>query len=167
MRSRLLARALVGLTAAVGLAVGGLAGAGTGFAASAPVFEPVSEQQVAVPAPAVARLAVENLGLSATQARNVQCWLRKYWGYTGALDGQLGTSSWQAYQRGLQHDWGYTGAIDGVVGSGTVMALQRQMRDAGWGYTGAIDGVAGPDTRAAFQRFADACLSVCREGLSA
>ncbi|MFI0743354.1 peptidoglycan-binding protein [Streptomyces sp. NPDC021100] len=164
MRSRFLVRALVGLFAAVGLAVAGPVDTGTGRAAAAPYAAPPTARQPAGPAPAV-RLAVENLGLSAAQAQNVQCWLRKYWGYTDALDGQLGTGSWQAYQRALRHDWGYTGAIDGVVGSGTVMALQRQMRDAGWGYGGAIDGVAGPETRAAFQRFADACVSVCRQGI--
>ncbi|MER5783475.1 peptidoglycan-binding protein [Streptomyces mobaraensis] len=160
MRSRSLVRALVGLSAAVGLAVASPVGAGTGHAVPAPT----AARQQAGPLPA-GRLAVENLGLSAAQAQNVQCWLRKFWGYPDPLDGQLGTSSWQAYQRALRHDWGYTGAIDGVVGSGTVMALQRQMRDAGWGYSGAIDGVAGPETRAAFQRFADACVSVCRQGI--
>ncbi|WP_171161905.1 peptidoglycan-binding protein [Streptomyces sp. I05A-00742] len=157
MRPRLFTRALVGITAVVGLAAGSLAGAGAGFAASAPTAHRV------VSSDSVALFAVENLGLSAGQAQNIQCWLRKFWSYPDAIDGQLGTSSWQAYQRALKHDWGYTGAIDGIVGSGTVMALQRQMRDAGWGYTGPIDGVAGPDTRAAFKRFADACEGVCRQ----
>jgi hypothetical protein len=101
-----------------------------GFAASAPTSKPAASSEAVVP------LAVVNLGLSTAQARNVQCWLKANWGYTGALDGQLGTNSWKAFQRNLRTYWGYTGAIDGIVGSGTVKALQRLLKDS-WGYTGA------------------------------
>ncbi|MDK1473480.1 peptidoglycan-binding protein [Streptomyces sp. 549] len=149
MRSNLLAKSLVSVTAVVGLTAGSLAGAGTALAA------PQKAAQPPVSSEAVAPQAVVNLGLSAAQARNVQRWLTRHWGYTGAIDGQLGTNSWKAFQRNLRTHWGYTGAIDGVVGSGTVSALQRLLK-AGWGYTGAIDGIAGSGTQAAFKRFANA-----------
>ncbi|MER5228283.1 peptidoglycan-binding domain-containing protein [Streptomyces flaveus] len=150
MRSSVLTRLFVSVTAVVGIAAGSLVSAGTSLAASAPASKlPTSSQ-------AVAPLAVVNLGLNTEQATNVQCWL-KYsgWGYKGALDGQLGTNSWKAFQRYLAYRWDYNGAIDGIVGSGTVSALQRLLRDHGWGYTGPIDGIAGSGTQAAFKRFAD------------
>jgi peptidoglycan hydrolase-like protein with peptidoglycan-binding domain len=90
-----------------------------GFAASAPTSKPAASSEAVVP------LAVVNLGLSTAQARNVQCWLKANWGYTGALDGQLGTNSWKAFQRNLRTYWGYTGAIDGIAGSGTQAAFKR------------------------------------------
>ncbi|MEW2072005.1 hypothetical protein, partial [Streptomyces sp. NPDC007346] len=126
MRSNVLLKTLVSVTTAVGIAAGGLAAAGTASAA------PVSAEKASVSAE-VAPLAVVNLGLSTTQARYVQCYLKKNWSYTGALDGQLGTNSWKAMQRRLAHNQGYTGAIDGIVGSGTISALQRLLR--GWQYT--------------------------------
>ncbi|AGP51663.1 hypothetical protein M271_00110 [Streptomyces rapamycinicus NRRL 5491] len=103
-------------------------------------------------AEAVTPLAVNNLGLNTTEAKNIQCWLRGY-GYTGAIDGQLGTNSWKAFQRNLQANYDYTGAIDGVVGTGTKKALQRLLKEA-WGYTGAIDGIFGSGSQAAFKRMA-------------
>jgi len=94
-----------------------------------------------------------NVGLSAAQASNVQCFLQQFWGYPGPIDGDLGTNSWKAMQRLLKTHWGYTGAIDGVVGGGTVAALQRLLRF--WGYAGPIDGIIGDGTRAAFRNFAN------------
>ncbi|MEU9012750.1 peptidoglycan-binding protein [Streptomyces sp. NPDC048479] len=154
MRPKVLTRTLVSFTAVVGIAAGSLASAGAGFAASAPTSKPAASSEAVVP------LALVNLGLSTAQAKNVQCWLKANWGYTGALDGQLGTNSWKAFQRNLRAYWGYTGAIDGIVGSGTVKALQRLLKDS-WGYTGAIDGDPGPGTQAAFKRFANACSGWC------
>jgi peptidoglycan hydrolase-like protein with peptidoglycan-binding domain len=148
---RVFTRALVIITAVAGIGLGSLTSAS--FAASAPAV------QSAPSSDAVEPLAVVNLGLSTTQARYVQCWLRTYWGYTGALDGQLGTNSWKAFQRNLQTYWGYTGPIDGIVGSGTVSALQRLLRN--WGYTGPIDGIAGSGTQAAFKNFANWCSGFC------
>ncbi|XVS61787.1 peptidoglycan-binding domain-containing protein [Actinosynnema sp. CA-299493] len=136
---------------------GGLTAAGAPAAGSA--HAPATTEH-AVAADNVIPLAVVNLGLSTTQAKYVQCWLQDYWGYTGGIDGELGTNSWKAFQRNLRTHWGYTGAIDGIVGSGTVSALQRLLR-AHWGYTGAIDGVAGDGTKAAFGRFANACSGNC------
>ncbi|MFI8193063.1 peptidoglycan-binding domain-containing protein [Streptomyces sp. NPDC085946] len=150
---RALTRTVVSVTAAVGIAAGTLAGAGTAFADSARTTTPaVSTQDVSV-------LAVENLGLNTTQAKGVQRWLAANWGYTGAIDGQLGTNSWKAFQRHLKAYHGYTGAIDGIVGSGTIKALQRFLKNNGWGYTGEIDGIAGSGTRAAFKTFADWCVA--------
>ena len=153
MRSSTLTRTLVGITAAATIAAGGLAGATSSFAA-APASRAVASTKLVVP------LATVNLGLSTTQAGYVQCWLTEYWGYTDGIDGQLGTLSWEAFQRGLKADWGYTGAIDGVVGGGTVSALQRLLKTY-WGYTGAIDGEAGAGTQAAFKRFANADAGNC------
>jgi peptidoglycan hydrolase-like protein with peptidoglycan-binding domain len=97
--------------------------------------------------------SVVNLGLTTSQAKDVQDWLKAYYGYTGAIDGQLGTGSWKALQRWLRN-WTYTGAIDGIVGTETIKSLQRYLRDF-HDYNGAIDGVAGSGTQAAFGRFAD------------
>lgn len=171
----ILTRTLVIATAAVGIAVGSLTSARASFAEPAPISKPAvssdgSMTSFAVPAPTsesvassedVVPLAVVNLGLSTTQAKYVQCWLRANWGYTGAIDGLLGTNSWKAFQRNLKAHWGYTGPIDGIVGSGTIKALQRLLKYGGWGYTGPIDGIAGSGTQAAFKRFADACSGWC------
>lgn len=150
MRSNAMTRTLVSLTTVAGLAGGGLATASASFAAAAPNARPAATSAVISPHVTV------NLGLSTAEAKNVQRWLRTYWGYTGAIDGLLGTNSWKAFQRNLKTYWGYTGQIDGIVGSGTVSALQRLLKYGGWGYTGKIDGIAGPLTQAAFRRFADA-----------
>ncbi|MEU6545978.1 peptidoglycan-binding domain-containing protein [Streptomyces sp. NPDC046859] len=144
MRPNVWTRTLVSVTAVVGLAAGSLATAGTSFAA--PDTQPAVSADAGV-------LAVNNLGLSTAEAKKVQGWLKEYWGYTGAIDGELGTNSWKAFQRCLKEYWGYTGAIDGIVGSGTIKALQRLLQH--WGYTGAIDGIAGSGTRAAFKTFAN------------
>jgi peptidoglycan hydrolase-like protein with peptidoglycan-binding domain len=128
--------------------VGGLPAAG--FAAPAQASPPAVSPQVSV-------RAVQNFGLTTQEAKYVQCWLRD-WGYTGPIDGLLGTESWKAYQRFLKQYYGYTGAIDGDPGPNTIRALQREMRN--YGYTGPIDGIAGPGTRAAFKRMANS-LSWC------
>ncbi|MGY3203297.1 peptidoglycan-binding protein [Streptomyces sp. TE5632] len=149
---RAMTKALVSVTTAVGIAAGGLATAGTGFAA------PTQDTKAVASAEAVAPLAVVNLGLNSTQAKGVQRWLRAHWGYTDSIDGELGPNSWKAFQRMLKAHHGYTGAIDGSVGSGTVSALQRFLKNNGWGYTGAIDGIAGSGTQAAFKTFANWCV---------
>ncbi|GAA4066170.1 peptidoglycan-binding protein [Streptomyces shaanxiensis] len=145
MRPNVWTRTLVSVSAVVGLAAGSLATAGTAFAAQD--AKPAVSSEVSV-------LAVNNLGLTAAEAKKVQDWLKQYWGYTGAIDGQLGTNSWKAFQRCLKQYWGYTGEIDGIVGPNTIKALQRLLK-AHWGYTGAIDGIAGSGTKAAFKRFAN------------
>ncbi|GGX85939.1 peptidoglycan-binding domain-containing protein [Streptomyces minutiscleroticus] len=153
MRPNALGRAVIGLVATAGIAAGGLAAASPGYAATAPAPQPaVNAQPAARPA---AVLATENFGLTSAEAKNVQRFLADYWGYTGAIDGQLGTNSWKAFQRCLAQYWGYTGAIDGDPGPNTIKALQRLLKDS-YGYTGAIDGIAGSGTRAAFKRFANA-----------
>ncbi|MFJ5261706.1 peptidoglycan-binding protein [Streptomyces sp. NPDC088387] len=151
---RALTKTFVSVTCAVGIAAGTLATAGTSAAAPAPAAQTsVSTQDAGV-------LAVNNLGLSTGQARNVQCWLNEYWGYPGPFDGLLGTNSWMAFQRQLRAHWDYNDSIDGIVGPNTVRALQRLLK-AAWGYTGAIDGDAGDGTRAAFKRFANNWGHLC------
>jgi peptidoglycan hydrolase-like protein with peptidoglycan-binding domain len=147
-------RTLVSVATAVGIAAGGVAAAGTAIAA------PAQDTRTVASAGAVAVLEENNLGLDAQQATNVQCWLERYWGYQGELDGRLGTESWMAFQRSFKADWGYTGDIDGVIGKGTVSALQRLL-SANDGYTGAIDGVAGQETQEAFKRFSDRAEGAC------
>ncbi|OIJ66739.1 peptidoglycan-binding domain-containing protein [Streptomyces mangrovisoli] len=149
MRTNVLARTLVGATAVLGLAAGGLATAGTSFAASAPTAKTaVSAQDLSV-------LATNNFGLSSQQAKNIQCFLRTSpASYTGAIDGQLGTNSWKAFQRWLKEYWSYNDSIDGDPGPNTIKALQRMLA-FGWGYTGSIDGIAGSGTKAAFARLAN------------
>ncbi|KUL22497.1 peptidoglycan-binding domain-containing protein [Streptomyces regalis] len=146
---RALTRTVVSVTAAVGIAAGSLAGAGTAFADTAQTTKPaVSAQDISV-------LAVNNLGLSSQQAKNTQCFLRTAPArYTGAIDGLLGTESWKAMQRWLKEYWRYRDSIDGIVGRNTIMALQRMLAH-GWDYNGAIDGIAGSGTKAAFKRFAN------------
>lgn len=65
------------------------------------------------------------------------------YGYTGPIDGVLGTNSWAGTQRGLWN-YGYTGPDDGVPGTNTYMAMQRLAAE--WGYTGPIDGELGPNS---------------------
>ncbi|KOU60827.1 hypothetical protein ADK57_29385 [Streptomyces sp. MMG1533] len=140
MRSNVLTRTAISLTAVVGLAAGTVAAAGTGFAASQPAAKAaVSAQDVSI-------LAVNNLGLNTTRAKNWQCWLRDVGYNPGTIDGQLGTNSWKAAQRML-NDSGYNaGSVDGAVGPNTIKALQR--------FLGVNpDGIAGPATKAAFWDF--------------
>ncbi len=149
---RALTKALVSVTAAVGIAAGGLATAGTATAA------PASAQQQAASAE-VAPLAVVNLGLNTTRAKHWQCYLRNV-GATyspGTIDGQLGTNSWKAAQR-LFRDLGYyNDSIDGIVGPNTIKGLQSFLNwiddYTGGNYNLAVDGVAGPATKDAFSDF--------------
>lgn len=153
MRPNVFTRTLISSTAVVGIVAAGLAGgAGTSLAASAPASKPAASVVATAP------LAVVNLGLNTAQAQNVQRWLAYSWGYSGAIDGLLGTNSWMAFQNDLKSYWGYTGAIDGIVGSGTVQALQRLLST--WGYTGPIDGIAGSGTQAAFAQFGNGICNV-------
>ncbi|RSS96307.1 peptidoglycan-binding protein [Streptomyces sp. WAC05292] len=147
MRSNRLVRGLVTATALAAVTAGSLAASGTAFAATP------ERSQGAVAGPASATEVV-NLGLSSSQAKRVQFYLRYYAGvYTGAIDGLLGTESWKGMQRVLR-SYGYTGAIDGIVGTGTIKALQQYLKSDGF-YSGAIDGIAGSGTRAAFAAWAD------------
>ncbi|WP_374774506.1 peptidoglycan-binding protein [Streptomyces sp. NBC_01310] len=140
-----LARTLVSATAVLGIAVGSLAGASAGFAASRPTDAPaVSTQDLSV-------LAVNNLGLDANRAKNWQCWLRDTGYNPGTIDGQLGTNSWKAAQRKF-NDLGHgAGTVDGIVGTNTIKALQRYLNTYGYGL--AVDGSAGANTKAAFWAF--------------
>ncbi|CAL9547960.1 peptidoglycan-binding domain-containing protein [Streptomyces sp. enrichment culture] len=147
---RALTTTFVSLATAVGIAAGGLATAGTAMAA------PTSIPQQAASAEAVAPLAVNNLGLSIAEAKRIQQYGDDRWGYTGPIDGLLGTESWKALQRWLKASWEYNDSIDGIVGPNTVKALQRYLKDR-FEYTGAIDGIAGSGTKAAFKRMANAC----------
>ncbi len=150
MRPNVVTRTLVSATAIAGITAGSLAGASASLAAPAPATKSAASSQ------AVAPFAVNNLGLNTSEAQKVQRLLKRdpVCGYTGAIDGQLGTESWKAIQRCLKgKGWGYTGPIDGIVGSGTVKALQRMLKD--YGYTGAIDGIVGAGTKAAFKKFAN------------
>lgn len=145
---RALTKALVSATTAVGIVAGGLAAAGTAMAAPAPA------QQQTTSAEAVAPLAVVNLGLTTTQAKKWQCYLRDWHFNPGTIDGRLGTDSWKAAQRFFNR-WGHNGdvtlVVDGDVGPATIRALQRfldgRVDDLD------IDGVAGPKTKDAFAEF--------------
>ncbi|MFF4186171.1 peptidoglycan-binding protein [Streptomyces sp. NPDC001691] len=140
-----LTRALVSATAVVGIAAGSLAGASASFAAPQPTATPlVSTHDVSI-------LAVNNLGLNTTQAKNWQCWLRDSGYDPGTIDGQLGTNSWMAAQRMFNDLHLGAGTVDGIVGPNTIGALQRYLNS--YGYSLAVDGSAGPQTRAAFADF--------------
>jgi peptidoglycan hydrolase-like protein with peptidoglycan-binding domain len=143
-----LTKTLLGTLTAVTLGIGTLGGATAAVAAPA--------QQTA--ARTVTIQAVNNLGLNTTEAKSVQCYVRdavpvgKY--NPGAIDGQLGTNSWKAWQRFL-NDRGYNaGTVDGDVGPNTIRGLQRFLVAIGYD-TGGIDGVAGTKTRAAWKAFSN------------
>lgn len=66
-------------------------------------------------------------------------------GYTGPLDGVMGTNSWRGWQT-VMRDWygANPGTIDGVPGPNTYKAMQKIA--SYHGYTGPIDGVMGPNS---------------------
>lgn len=148
MRSKLMTRTVVSLTAVAGITVGSLAGAGTALAQSTPP----AQQSTAANTQDVAPLAVVNLGLSKKQAQKLQRGLRDHWDYDGDIDGKLGEKSWMAMQRYLAEAWKYQDAIDGDPGSNTIKALQRLLAEH-FDYKGDIDGDPGSKTKAAFKRF--------------
>ncbi|GHF32553.1 hypothetical protein GCM10010218_12000 [Streptomyces mashuensis] len=142
------AKAAVALTAA-GLTLG-LTGAlaGATAAAAAPAQQ--------TPTRTVTIQAVNNLGLSISEGKSVQCYVRdaaprgKY--NPGAIDGQLGEKSWKAWQLFLNDRNYNAGTVDGDVGGNTIRALQRFLVDLGYD-TGGVDGQAGSKTRAAWKAF--------------
>ncbi|MER6783065.1 peptidoglycan-binding domain-containing protein [Streptomyces sp. NPDC000658] len=142
MRHNVLARTLVSLAAAAGLAATGLATASTSVAAAGPAAQPAAVSQSA------AVKAVNNLGLNTERAKNWQCLLRDTGYSPGAIDGELGTNSWKAAQRKF-NDMGFNaGTVDGDVGPNTIKALQRYLNFHD--YNLVVDGKAGANTRAAF-----------------
>lgn len=146
MRPNVWTRTLVSVSAVVGLAAGGLATAGTSFAAQD--VKPAVNSEVTI-------LAVNNLGLNTERAKNWQCWLRDRGYSPGTIDGQLGTNSWKAAQRFLNARGHNAGTVDGIVGPDTIRALQRYLNLFGhiFDYHLDVDGIAGPETRSAFWKF--------------
>lgn len=80
----------------------------------------------------------------AAALKEYQAFLKRNYGYTGAVDGVAGWLTWTAAQKHLKAHYGYTGAIDGAPGVQTYKALQRLAQKGG--YTGPIDGVPGIKT---------------------
>lgn len=142
MTSNTLTKALLGTLTAAALSIGTLAGATTATAAPA--------QQV--PTQTVTIQAVNNLGLTTTEAKSVQCYVRDAGFSPGAIDGQLGSNSWKAWQRFLNDRGFNAGTVDGSVGPNTIRGLQRFLTYIGYD-TGGIDGIAGTKTRAAWKAF--------------
>ena len=103
--------------------------------------------------------ATVNLGLTIREGQAVQRWLAARYGYTGAIDGQLGTDSWMALQLELVKFGSYNGPIDGIVDSDTIAALQQLLAPPIAGYTGPIDGIANPETEAAFALYAETLIA--------
>ncbi|MBK3577378.1 peptidoglycan-binding protein [Streptomyces sp. MBT65] len=144
MRSNLLARTLVGVTAVVALSVGSLATAGTSFAASQPAARSAVSAQTA-------GILSNNLGLSTERAKNWQCRLRDNGYDPGPINGILGTESWRAAQT-MFNDLGLrTGPADGDPTTNTIAPLQRYLNLFGYGLV--VDGNAGPLTKVAFSDF--------------
>ncbi|WP_030674788.1 peptidoglycan-binding domain-containing protein [Streptomyces rimosus] len=153
MRRRGVTRTVVSFAAVAGIAAGGLAGATSVAAQPAQPAQYTAQYGIGHTTGRLAPLAVNNLGLNASEATWVQCFIKRYYDYNGALDGKLGTDSWKAMQRFLKRHWGYNDDIDGIVGKNTISALQRNLKQY-HGYTGNIDGIAGAKTKAAFKDFA-------------
>ncbi|MFE6288090.1 peptidoglycan-binding protein [Streptomyces sp. NPDC057877] len=143
-----LTRTFISAATVIGLATGSLAGATISSAASEPTAKPTaSTQDVSV-------LAVNNLGLTVSRAKNWQCFLARSGFQTWEHNGLLGTDSWKAAQR-LFNAQGFYGStrlvVDGVVGPYTIKALQRFLNS--FGYRLVVDGIAGDRTTAAFWEF--------------
>ncbi|WP_329255461.1 peptidoglycan-binding protein [Streptomyces sp. NBC_01478] len=143
MRSNVLARTLVGVTAVVGLSVGSLATAGTSFAASRPAAKSaVSAPTIGVPIPS------NNFGLTTERAKNWQCRLRDNGYDPGPINGILGSESWRAAQS-MFNDLGLrAGPVDGDPATNTLVPLQRYLNLFGYGI--AVDGIFGVQTKSAF-----------------
>ena len=95
------------------------------------------------PTPSFPRTATQESGSpDSNYYKRQQVWAAQY-GYTGPIDGVLGTNSWAGTQRGLRN-YGYTGVDDGVPGVNTYKAMQRLA--AQHGYTGPVDGSLGPNS---------------------
>ncbi|MGW3664698.1 peptidoglycan-binding domain-containing protein [Streptomyces sp. NPDC005141] len=133
-------------TAVAGIAVGSLMGASAAFAA------PQSAAGAAVSTRTVTIQAVNNLGLTTSEAKSVQCYVRDAGFSPGTIDGQLGSSSWKAWQRFLNDRGFNAGTVDGDAGPNTIRGLQRFLTYLGYD-TGGIDGDAGTKTRAAWKAF--------------
>ncbi|MER5886749.1 peptidoglycan-binding domain-containing protein [Streptomyces sp. NPDC001941] len=147
MPSNRFTRAVLATFTVAALGVGTVAGATA--ATAAPSAVKTSQATVTVQ-------AVNNLGLSKPEAQSVQCYVRdaapvgKY--NPGAIDGQLGTASWKAWQLFLNDRGFNAGTVDGQVGPNTIRGLQRFLNYIGYD-TGGVDGVAGTKTRAAWKAF--------------
>lgn len=100
-----------------------------------------------------------NLGLTTREAQAVQRFLAARYGYTGPIDGQLGTDSWMALQLEMVRFGSYTGPIDGIVDTETIAALQQLLESPIAGYTGPIDGIDSPETEAAFAVYAETLIA--------
>ncbi|MGW1563752.1 peptidoglycan-binding domain-containing protein [Streptomyces sp. NPDC002144] len=143
-----LSKTLLGTFTAAAIGIGTLAGATTATAAPA---QQTTAQTITIK-------AVNNLGLNTTEAKSVQCYVRDAVPVgafdPGAIDGQLGTKSWKAWQLFLNDRGFNAGTVDGVVGPNTISGLRRFLVAVGYD-TGGIDGVAGPKTKAAWKAFAN------------
>ncbi|MEU8579487.1 peptidoglycan-binding domain-containing protein [Streptomyces abikoensis] len=138
------AKAAAGLTAAglvLGL-TGTLVGATTATAAPA---QQAHTRTVTIQ-------AVNNLGLSTSEGKSVQCYVRDAGFDPKTIDGQLGSNSWIAWQNFLNSRGFPAGTADGIVGPKTISGLQSFLVKLGYD-TGGVDGVAGPKTREAWKQF--------------
>lgn len=95
------------------------------------------------PSSGIPQSATASTGVPDTDYYKRQQKYASMYGYTGPIDGVLGTNSWAGTQRGLRN-YGYTGPDDGIPGTNTYMAMQRLASH--WGYTGPIDGAMGPNS---------------------
>lgn len=63
--------------------------------------------------------------------RRMQHWLRLTNGYTGPVDGVMGTASWRAVQT-LAAVYRYTGPLDGVMGPNSWRGFARFLNLGSW-----------------------------------
>jgi len=88
-------------------------------------------------------------GVPSLRWQGIQEMLKRYYGYTGRIDGIAGTGTILSFQRFLAAHGYAPGHTDGLWGPNTAKAAQRWLK-ARWGYRGAIDGIFGPQTKAAW-----------------
>jgi lysozyme family protein len=143
---------------AAGAAAVGLAGLGIANPAQAATVSPARSTVITSEVRALASQSTENLGLTTREAQAIQRFVAARYGYTGAINGELGTDSWMALQRELVKFGSYSGPIDGLVDTDTVAALQQLLAPPIAGYTGPIDGVVNSATEAAFALYAETLI---------
>lgn len=83
--------------------------------------------------------------------QRLQVFARIHGGYSGPIDGRLGTDSWKGVQKPMRN-YGYTGPIDGKPGVNTYKAMQRLAQQKST-YRGPIDGTMGVNSWKAWGLF--------------
>jgi hypothetical protein len=97
----------------------------------------------------VSNYCLDNLGARtpyATDLPSKALWCQmqagpaRAYGYTGPINGAMGSNTWKAIQRYLKARWGYTGTISGQTGKAMRQAMERAANATGFLPTQPVDG---------------------------